>query len=823
MARIKGSYKSLVRGVSEQVPHDRIEGQHYNQVNFISDPIRGLVRRRGSSFKSKLLLGTEAPNANALKAMRSMHEHTFSAQGQQYAVFYNTRAPDPGSPANMPAVYCVDKDTEQLLPVEHHDSLEAALAGITSCVSLGRFIVMGRNGFVPTYDSSDRVEETASRAAVWVRGGAYSRTYSVTVNGTAVTHTTMSSYYQGTLNTSDISASDDEYQKKVNDAVHAYNTAVNQHIADAQASIQPENIAQALRDLLDAIPGVTATRQGSHVVLDGVTSVSGNDGGDSTFLRIAHRKVGNVDELTRRHWVGTTIAVEITEDDVYYVRADPKEEGTNGWQEVIWREGPGVETTPTSVFLIGTIHDGKLIIADTPEKLEAVIEEDVPKFQPSESGDPDTNPLPDFFERPISYMTLFQDRLLVCSGANVFMSRSGDYFNFFRKSVLRVNNDDPIEVYALGAEDDTIRGGSIIDRNLILLGERYHYAVPGRDAISPNNAVISIQSAHEGTTDAQPKPLANLLFYSQFQGGLTKLHQAQTGAFADTLNTFSVTQQITRYIMGRPRQLVTSSQPNMVLMSTDASDTGLYVFTFLDAPNQEERLFDSWSRWEWDPALGTLIGMSESDAGVYVLTARECADGWYAVIDEFSRDSSAPDTPYLDSGTEYVDREEWAEPVGGDKFAVLRASHPRKLFGKPLDEAEDVVALSGVEPEHLCIGVEYESFYEPTAPYPRDRQDNPLLAGRTILTSMAFILQASAGIRVSIAGRNGVFDRVILDEAGFRLNDPLAVLGAVPVLDRRVSCYVGKEIREHRLRVASRTWTPLNIATVEWGMQTFNR
>src|SRR5690554_1977349 len=300
MARIKGAYRSLVRGVSEQVPHDRIEGQHYNQVNFISDPIRGLVRRRGSQFRSKLLLGTSTPNANALKAIRSMHEHTFSANGVNYSVFYNTRAPDAGSAANIPVVYCYNKDTEELLPVTLHSSITALRNGITSCVSLGRYIIMSRNGFVPTYETSDRVASQDHRAAIWIRGGAYSRTYTVTVNGTTVSHTTMASYYEGTLDTSNIETSDPDYQKKVNDAVHAYNTAVNQHIAAAQESIQPESIAAALRSQIAAIPGVGTSLAGSHIHLSGVTALTGDDGGDDSFLRITHRRVSNVRSEERR-------------------------------------------------------------------------------------------------------------------------------------------------------------------------------------------------------------------------------------------------------------------------------------------------------------------------------------------------------------------------------------------------------------------------------------------------------------------------------------------------------------------------------------------
>jgi len=46
MAKVSGSYASVVRGVSEQVPQDRRPGQHFEQVNMISDPVRGLARRQ---------------------------------------------------------------------------------------------------------------------------------------------------------------------------------------------------------------------------------------------------------------------------------------------------------------------------------------------------------------------------------------------------------------------------------------------------------------------------------------------------------------------------------------------------------------------------------------------------------------------------------------------------------------------------------------------------------------------------------------------------------------------------------------------------------
>lgn len=823
MAKVKGSYKSLVRGVSEQVPHDRLEGQHFEQVNLVSDPIRGLVRRRGSVFKDKL--ATTPLDSTIRLDIKGFREHSFSALGSDFSVLY---AKDGVVGTNPVIVY--NKDTEKLVPTSISGTATSRMAaGISSAVSVGRYLLLATR-FVPEVTSTNVVAASGESASVWIRGGAYSRTYRLQYGSTSVSYTTPKSYYDGTLNTSDIPYDDPEYQKKVNDRVNAYNTAVNQYIASAQEAIQPEKIAEQLAQKLQEA-NITCGTAGSHIhvynLTNADTQLTGSDGGDGNFMRVTHRAVDSLNDLTKLHDAYVTVAVQVSADDVYYVRAEPKRPGAESFQEVTWKEYTRDELAVEFPFVMGTVHNGIMYLGSSPADLEARLPSSfsgtVPRMVPREAGDDTTNPWPDFFSRPVSYLGVFQDRLVVCSGANVFLSVPGDYFNWFRKSALRVDPDDPIEVYALGAEDDTIRGGSLIDRNLILLGDSWHYAISGRDVLTPTNAIVSVQAAHEATTDASPQALGNLLFYGQFQGGLTKLHQMQVGAFADSFDNFSVTQQITRYIRGRPRQLVTSSQPNMVLMSTEDYEHGLYVFSFLDSPGQEQRLFDSWSRWEWDSSLGPIIGMTNSDNGFIVFTYRQCTDGWHIVADEFSRDSSRDPLPYLDSKVWLPNVNTWATPMA-DKWAVLPATHPRRLFGRHYDEVDDLLALPGVSELNVNVGVMFDSYYEPTPPYLRDESDNAVLSGRTVLSQLGITVTDSAGITVDLQNRGEEgFTHKVVDDAGFRIADPLSPLGAVPLTDRRVAAYVGREIREHRLRIAARSWTPLNIATVEWTMQTFNR
>lgn len=817
MAIVKGSYSSLVRGVSEQVNHDRLEGQHTEQVNMVSDPIRGLIRRRGSKFEDSL------PYLELTKAQRNgFREFAFNAFGDNFSVAYQKEPNNLDQP-----LFVFNTSTDKFIkeynitPV----ALQRAKSGITSMTALGRYIIASTNT-EPSFSSTNEVNTWAKDGAIWIRGGAYSRTYTIRWADKVVTYTTPKSYFEGTLDTSTIPFDDPEYQKKVNDLVNDYNTQVNQYIAEAQEAIQPENIADQLANAMLS-QGFSLYKEGTHIhVFNLGTSsrLTGDDGGDGSFMRVTHREVSSLDSLTRKHQPGVVVKVAVSDDDYYYVKAEAKRDGDTSFQEVSWVESAGESLSIDFPFLIGTVYDDKLYLGHSPFSLESILPNGngltVPRLVDRKSGDEETNPVPEFLKRKTSHLTVVQDRLLVCSGANVFMSVPGDYFNWFRKSSLRVDPDDPIEVYALGSENDTIKGSATIERSLVFIGESNHYVMPARDVLSPTTASIAVQAREEGTDLTSPVSSGAYLFFTQRQGGSTNVHQMQVGNFSDSFSKFSVSQQINRYIKGRPRQIQASTDPNTLMLLSEDYD-GLYVFQYLDTPGEGERLFDSWSRWSWDSSLGAPVSIGANPDGFLVFTNRNIGGEWYLVADSFSKDSSTDDAPYLDSQRPLADLE---EGEGEGYSAVLPRSHSRSLSGVPIEDVDSLLSRSDVTEDDVLVGKLFESFVELTPPFLRDDRDNAILDGRSILTSMGISLAESAGVVVKLKDRGSQgFDMTLVDDAGFRISGINSLLGAVPVASRRVSVYVGRELREHALRIYSRTWTPLTIATIEWTMQVFNR
>lgn len=840
MAKTTGALESLIRGVSQQVPHDRLPGQHWLQDNFLSDPVRGLARRHGSVLVHEKRHPSLVLSAASKDDATNFKEISFSISGKEYSFMYRPEAKPAGS--TVPGLVAINKDSGKIMTVEvpAGDGVTTAVIdqGINSITTVGQFILFAARAKETQCTTHDMLASTQQYGTVWVRGGAYSRKYTVNAyraDGSLVTasYTTPASYYEGTLNTSDIPTSASDYQKQVNDRVNAYNTAVNQHIASAGRAIQPENIAEQLRIALTNAGYAGISRSGPVLQFSGLKNITVDDGGDGSFLKATASEVASTNDLSTRHMVGKTVRVTPKQGDFssppvsYYLKARPATAGLTAWQEVIWEEGPGLEVRPGFMFLIGYVSGDTLYVGSTPAFLQGITGlADIPTYEFSSSGDAESSPVPAFFNKTIDYLRTFQDRLMIVSGATVFLSKSGDYFNFFRASALTLADDDPIEVFAMGSEGDVISASVQMDRSLILFGKRQQYALPGREAITPRNAYIAVQSSYEDATDSPPVASGNLIFFTQQRSNRLTVQQMQTGAYADSYDSFDITTQLDGYMIGKPKQVVAMTSPSQLFIRTKEFANGVYVYSYLDASGAETRLFDSWSRFVWDESLGTLLGISSHDSNLLTLTLRQGSDGAYLVLDRFVRESRRASLPYVDSARPWSQAASqpgtiklgWA---GADRTAVVlkESAGDFYLLGRDLDEYATLFAAVPGQEAHAIVGTYFTSEVEPTAPYQRDYKDRAVLDGRQVINKFVITVSDSAAMNWDLT----CFDGIPKEGPGW-VHRPAGqwVLNKQQVAQSAsVTVAVMKEIRDYRLRLKSRNWLPLTISAMEWSGQFF--
>lgn len=844
MSKVSGSYESVVLGVSDQVPQDRRSGQHFEQVNMISDPVKGLARRHGSVMRDELILGDyAAPLYDGAVADTATHkEFTFFVEGVEYALFYRVGAQEDAALKDYAFAWCINKETKQFVTIvrDAGDTVMDSLVsgGVSAAVNTGKYIYLAGNTIVPTFTSTDRFGEATnkSKLVAWVRGGAFSRTFSITLtkaNGDTVTgeYKTKPAAYPELLDTSDILATDPEYEKKVNDRTNLYNSNVTAYIGEAAEDITPQNIATKLAAAL-VLEGVTCSVVGSTVVVNDsdYVEISGDDGGDNTLLRAVGNEITAPDLVSTVHWAGKVVKVKPKKtggEDAFYLEAIPKTASATGWTEVTWRECAGYVMQPETVFIQGTVVSGTLYLASSPALLTGLAGGTHPEFKPNSVGDDITSPIPTFFNRRIDYLGMFQDRLVIGYGATLMHSRPGDYFNWFRSSALTVVDTDAFEMYALGSEDDTIRASTTYDRNVLYFGDRFQYTVNGRSKLVPQTASMPIVSAHRDATSANPQSSSNFVFYSQSNNDLASMHQIQTGVIAESPESYEVSQQLDNYLSGKPVQIVTMTAPNLVLLRTETIRQGFYTYSYLDTPAGAERIFDSWSRWVWDDSVGHIVGITTKNGAILVLTLRrgETATGQdsiYMVCDEFSTSASRSTMPYLDSLRPVTNSTGWINANIDAPAAVAfeNASTYRFLGEQYGNRAAFIGSYEPADEAHIWAGIDFPAYVTPTNPYIRDRSDKAIISGRLTLGKLNVSVANSGGMIATLVSSQGT--STVLNFNGRLLGQVANMVGRQPIVTTSLSVPIGKEVRECKYTLKAKTWLPLTITAIEWTGQSFS-
>lgn len=856
MGKVAGNYGSVILGVSQQSPQDRRSGQMWEQVNMISDPVRGVSRRPGSKYLNSKEVPTVANSVIDTDFSKYLVK-SVNIRGVDYDVLYARRPLTANG--GLSAVYVYDKVNNTFLNVDASGSIWTSLleTGTSAVVNIGNYVFLSAAGWLPTYSTNQEhtLDNDAKDISIWVRNGDYGREYTVNLvlmDGTSrkVTYTTPKSTYQGTLDTSSVpvptlpthegdinqriaefNEAMARYNAQVADITNAYNTAVTKHIGEAAAAIQPDAIAKQLIEALKTsvpLKGAQVSQDGSYIFINKLAGVKSGDtvAVADSYVKSVFNDVSSQEDLIPRHFYGKVVKIQpkkSTGRDAVYMQAVPIDGATGSYGPVSWKECAGVTVKPESVFLVATVVGDTFYIRSNPVGLEAATGlSDVPYFEDSKAGDLVSAPIPGFLKNSISYMGVFQDRLLIGFGSTIFASRPGDYFNWFRQSVLEVLDNDPVEMYALGSETDIIQWDVPFDRNLVLFGSKYQYVLSGKSTLTPKNPNIVISSTIEDAVYAAPKSSGSLVFYGRDLTTKGSLHQMQVGATSDSVDSYECSQQLDNYIKGKPVQIMCMQSPWHVIIRTTGLKNGVYVYTYLDSAGNGQRMFDSWSRWEWDVKLGHCIGSSKYMGNINIYTLRTTSTGSFVVCDRFSMDTAVTDTPYVDSWTPLEVVPKWRTSQFDDYAAVgYNEGHEYYMLGTEYTKLDKYIPDWRVDLGHLTVGIQYPSYVTLTSPYIRDKDDKPILGGRLTVSSVDVAVSETGALDafVELPDREAVtpgFDGRLLTRKG-------NLAGRSPVVDRTIKVPVYKEIRDYKLRLEARDWLPLTITGVEWVGQLFNR
>lgn len=555
MSACESSYKSLLQGVSQQIPSERLDGQVGAQSNMLSDPVTNARRRPGAAY---------AFHRTSADATSTNIKGWFTdIAGQRVHVILNCTT---GEIVILSATYA------ELAVLDASAYITAATPKMIQATTVGdEFYILNRD-VKPTLGAVAAGPDPTKAGFFYIVSGAFSRKYEVTISTT----------------TGSISAS--------------YTTPDGTGAGHA-ALTTPDYIASQLQaGLITAglgVAGITALyRTTAYMYIDGsgTSNVTVNSSTGSAYISASRARytnvVGNLPAQLPSQADGFIMSVGDTRTPQYYkyVHADL------AWLECgVYGSATGLGDMPISITYNGAIwgfstapYEGRL------------------------SGDTLSNPDPQFISTGITGMASYQGRLVLLSGARVNMSASNKPRRFFRSTVTSVVDSDPIEVGSSANSSASYEYAVAFQKDLVLFSTSYQALVPtGNQALTPRTASVVLTSSHETDTTCPPIPLGRTLLYcvpksKDFFGVMEMVPSPYTDSQYISADS---TPHLPKYMGGRCRFGVSSSVSNMALFAPTGDLNSLIVHEYLW--DGDQKVQSAWHQWTFQYEVASAYFASE--------------------------------------------------------------------------------------------------------------------------------------------------------------------------------------------------------------------
>lgn len=835
---VTGAIENLVQGVSTQNPKERTEGQVWTMSNMIPDPVEGAVKR--PAVKHIQSIYTDLPDLDAGEILW----HSTTLQQGDFAIG-----------TYLGKVILRNLETGAAVPVVQQPSTyDYFSGGIVASTNIGEYTMLAGTNVaevtqkrLPTIFSSAYVDNTFSsvanvnRVVVFeVRQGAYSGIYTIRRSD----GTSLASY-----------------------------TVPNGATSTDSVNVQPAYIAgQLYTQLLSAIGGAVGSgtiaavqQQGASIAifLDFVAvnepaALFADDGAYNTRFIATDRFATTVSTLPSVGVQGHVIEIGDKNNNAgnYYLRFEHTQgSDTSGTQSILsnrlrpgrWVEvgkaytstgysdgGILVETSlPSLLFIfneVAYVGTGSYIAEQVLEATGVVLDPLV--WGQRVAGDDESAPDPFFVGSRIRWLGIFQDRLVILSDQAVSMSRTGDYLNFYRASVIDDLATDPINLTSTFDSTDILVGAALLDKNLVVIGTKTHYAIVGRTAATPVNAVLLKTSAFESSPNVPPVSFGNLVYFSSASNVNSDILAIQPSDTTDSTYAYSVSSHVDGYISGSLKSLVASTKLNL-LFALDGEGT-LYAYRTLF--NQGERVLSAWFDFKF-PSEMKLVAIAVDNTKIRMLFSKIIGNNFVTLCGELDLDrvgyTGAARNRYLDF---WVDHD-FSTASTDDSSARARGAFSKQagtLVELESNLAEGDITATGVytdsgfkvtysnvDPAKMYTsGVPYECIFEPTMPLARDQNGEATSVGVLVIGQMQVNYTVAAAFTIQV---NDKFRSYEFEHNARQVSAPDSVAGQDYVRDGFVRFPVGSSESACRVKVISYNHYPMVLSSIDWKGQFFKR
>jgi len=794
-----GSLKTLLQGVSQQPTRDRLPGQCTEQVNMSSDPVKGLTRRPPTDLVGSLGADAEANvrgwgellTPDGQKCLVKILNTGLKVTDYNATPFTVNLVGDQSAYFNTPGSWSV---------VSVKDKTYLANSGVT---------VKMLNS-TASYWNIGNTQRTS--AIIQILGGAYGKTYSISVNGVVV----------ASMKTCDGTDSTDGGY---------VGTA---YIAEVLAWCLTHQAIDALPSNFRTVNGATFYRIGymatnwAVVRKDDIISVRYNPG-DLFTLTITDdagninakamvSQVPDIADLPRYapHDYVVRVAQETDPDEDLWLHFVSDSTGTPGGgfgETGAWYEcaAPGIRTSfdattmPRSMtYDVGT----HTFTVNTDVWVDRKVGTEV------------TNPVPSFVGKGIQDMAVFQSRLVMLSGTSWVGSKSKKYTDYWIGSASTLTDADPIDITSQAAYATVLRYCVPHNKDMVMFSDSGQFVVFGRTALTPSNAAIVLTTSFEADLTARPQPSGRNVFFATKFGRYTGIREFYTEGGTDINDTRPITQHIKNYIVGGPKHMSSTSNFDHLIVHTDTDRNIIYPYQFIWSDSAKVQ--SSWHKWVFskdiiysffdDELIYFILSIgSEQFLLRMALDVQDEIGTTYPMYSDAKFDVSGVNSAFAVPYTWLADQSLIVIQGTGCPHPGMRVT----ISGRVFTGGQWVINLrENMNGGNVICGVNYDSYYEPTMPRLKDKDNVVISTARMIINQFIISCEATGRIIGQKLTKWGNGNPVVYE--GYNVNNADSIVGQPGISDVVFHLPFKEKVENGTIKLMSDAHWPLTILDIEW-------
>ena len=235
-------------------------------------------------------------------------------------------------------------------------------------------------------------------------------------------------------------------------------------------------------------------------------------------------------------------------------------------------------------------------------------------------GDTETNSDPSFVGQTINDMFLFKNRLGFLASENIILSESGEFFNFFRTTIVDLLDTAPIDVASAHNRVAMLRHAVPMAQKLVLFSDTNQFILQGGDTLTPKTVSIAHATSYDCLLNCEPVSVGASIMFPFNRGSYSGVREyLPKDAVEDIFEGFDVSAHIPKYIPGKITKIAAASHENVLVCMTDGDTDALYVYNFHNSGT--ERLQSAWHRFEFGTG-STILGADFIDTDLYLVVYR---------------------------------------------------------------------------------------------------------------------------------------------------------------------------------------------------------